>query len=342
MTQLLDEDRISRMRATVLAAAADDVRRRAEHARRVRRSLAFAGVAATVVVLGGLAVGHLHGGGGGGGGGASSSAAAGSSADSATLAGQAPAPPPAGGPVNGMDTFANSPGAPSSSDDSDRDVIVTGSASVTVGDARAVADRLSSWVEARGGRVDDRKVTERAGEVHASLTVRVPAVEVVATLDNLASYGDLTRSQTTKNDVTGAAKDLDARIKALRISIARLEGILDRATVTGDVIKTESALTDRQSQVEQLVSQRSQMAGRVELATLTVTLSPHAPRPHAKAVEPGGFRGGLRHGWNALVTVVNHGVTAAGVLLPWLGLLAVLVLAYAGLRAATGRRCHGR
>ncbi len=55
----------------------------------------------------------------------------------------------------------------------------------------------------------------------------------------------------------------------------------------------------------------------------------------ADSVEPGGFKGGLTDGWNALVSTVNHVVEVAGALLPW---AVILIALYAVYRLVSRRR----
>jgi hypothetical protein len=124
-------------------------------------------------------------------------------------------------------------------------------------------------------------------------------------------------------DVTSQARDLDARIDALRLSIDRLTAILAGASSSRDVVQAERALTDRQEQLESLQAERKGLAEQVSLSTVTITLSQRAT---ADSVEPGGFTGGLRDGWNGLVATVNRGVEVVGVLLPWAAIAAVVLL----------------
>jgi hypothetical protein len=123
------------------------------------------------------------------------------------------------------------------------------------------------------------------------------------------------------DDVTTQAEDLDARIKALQLSIGRLEKIMASADTSNEVISAESALTERQSQLESLQTERAAIADQVSLSTLSIDLS---QKTKADNVSPGGFHGGLVDGWNALVSTVNHIVKVVGVLLPWAAIAAVL------------------
>ena len=138
-----------------------------------------------------------------------------------------------------------------------------------------------------------------------------------AALAELATYGDVGTVDIQNDDVTAQGQDLDARIKALELSIDRLEKILAKADSSAEVVSAEGALTQRQEQLESLQAQRKGLTEQVDLSTLYVEL---IQKGSTSTVSPGGFTGGLTKGWNALVDTVNGIVSLAGVLVPWLGL----------------------
>ena len=204
----------------------------------------------------------------------------------------------------------------------EREVITTGSVDVTVDDPRDVAERFAAWVEAASGRVDGRTESkDDEGRASASLTVRVPSDQMSKALAELATYGDVGTVDVQNEDVTAQGQDLDARIKALEISIDRLEKILADAGSSAEVVRAENALTQRQEQLESLQAQRKALTDQVTLSTLHVEL---VQKGSASSVSPGGFQGGLTKGWDALVDTVNGIVSLAGVLLPWLAVALVV------------------
>jgi acetolactate synthase regulatory subunit len=220
-----------------------------------------------------------------------------------------------------------------------RQVVTTGTVQVTVDDPRAAVDAVVALVESEGGRVDAR--SERAGTdsqtAHAQLTVRIPSDDMTATLTKLRGIGDVSQVQLSSQDVTADTQDLDARIKALTISVARLEDLLARATTNADLIAAEEALSQRQSNLESLQSQRARLAEQVALSTLQIDLS--TPGAVPAATSPHGFWDGIVVGWQSLVAVLRVVVLVVGVLLPWLvfgGLATALVVAL--VRASRRRR----
>jgi hypothetical protein len=219
-----------------------------------------------------------------------------------------------------------SPVPPLTAPGEDREVITTGSANVTVRDTAKAANRFTAWVEQHGGRVDGRSESrDDEGHTSAQLMARIPTKHVTAAITELRTQGDVTSVDLQRSDVTAQGADLDGRIKALKISIERLENILERAGSSSEVIEAEAALSQRQQELESLQLQRRSLTDQVALSTLSVSFEQEG-KPGA--VAPGGFRGGLIKGWNALIDTVNAIVTAAGAAIPWLGLGLVVGLGW--------------
>ncbi|SEO77603.1 DUF4349 domain-containing protein [Trujillonella endophytica] len=201
----------------------------------------------------------------------------------------------------------------------DRQVIATAFASVIVEDPAAAARRVSELVESVGGRVEERReqaaAEEDGGEgAVADLVVRVPATELTGVLADLEDLGDVRNVSVTRSDVTATAVDLDARISALRTSVARLQSLMEGAATTEALLAAESALSGRQEQLEALQSQRALLADQVALSTLSVHLAPvGTPSSSGRA----GFVDGLGAGWDALVWVGSAVLVVLGALLPW-------------------------
>jgi len=200
----------------------------------------------------------------------------------------------------------------------DREVITTGSANVKVEDTAKAANRFTAWVEGRGGRVDARSESrDNEGHTSAHLTARIPSKHITAAIAELRKQGEVMSVDLQRDDVTAQGADLDGRIKALKISLERLENILERAGSSSEVIEAETALSQRQQELESLQLQRRSLTDQVALSTLSVSFEQER-KPGS--VAPGGFRGGLVAGWNALVDTVEAVVTAAGAAVPWLGI----------------------
>lgn len=299
----LTDEQVASMRSSVMHAVDADISRRGH---RARRTIGLAAASVVVIGFGSVGINALSNV-------ESSSGDSASSSDSSSAGRSEMQSEPAAGDRGALKD--------QSVPEEDREVITTGEINVTVKDPRAVAQKLSAYVEAIGGRVDSRTENGSGDDASAFVTVRVPSTKVTATIDRLKAYGTVDNVSLQNDDVTAQAKDLDARIDALKLSIGRLESILADSDTSAELIKAETALTKRQEQLESLEAQRKGIADQVSLSTLSIDISQTS---RAESVEPGGFTGGLKDGWNALVSTVNNVVEVAGAVLPWAAILTVL------------------
>lgn len=199
----------------------------------------------------------------------------------------------------------------------ERKVIKTGSVTITVKSPTDAADEVSQIVESAGGRVDARTEhkTDDAGDGSAQLVVRIPSAKLTSTLDTIKKLGTLEDISISSDDVTNQSQDLDARISALRTSVERLQTLMAGATSTQDLITIESALSERQGNLEAMEAQKRDLESQVDLSTVTVNLDSPAT---AKSQLPGNFLDGIVTGWNALIGFFAGLFVVVGVLLPWL------------------------
>lgn len=220
----------------------------------------------------------------------------------------------------------------------DRELVTTGNATLAVDDPFDAAEQIADLVEQAGGRVEARD--ERAATADepgsASMTLRIPADRVSATLDALDELGEVQDRHVETIDVTGTAQDLDARIAALRTSTDRLRELMADADRTSDLIEIEAELSTRQAELDSRVSERNRLSDEVAMSTLHVEIVAESS-PAAQA-QPGGFLGGLSAGWSALVTTFNVVVLVLGAIIPWLALAGVVLLVVVTVRKQIAKR----
>ena len=204
-----------------------------------------------------------------------------------------------------------------------RDVVSTASVSLTSADPVEAAEQAVLITTDAGGRVDNR--TDSPATVNspasASLTLRIPADNLDDALTEIKAVGDLRHASLNSTDVTDQVTDLDARITALRASVNRLLALIERATTTTDLIALETALSERQADLDSLEAQRDAVGDAIDFATVQVDIS--SPGAVAGAA-PGDFWGGIVVGFTALVGFFSGLLVVLGILLPWLILLALL------------------
>jgi uncharacterized small protein (DUF1192 family) len=199
----------------------------------------------------------------------------------------------------------------------DRSVVTSGTATITADDPLAAATEAVRIVEGAGGRVDAR--TESAptdnDQGSANLTLRIPSSVLTATLDDLKALGKIGDVALTSVDVTTQSQDLEARISALRASVDRLTALLATATDTKVLIELESAISERQGNLESMEAQQRSLADQVSMSTIELALISVTDAPVA---QPDTFWSGLAAGWGAFTGFVGFVLVAVGVLLPWI------------------------
>ena len=209
-----------------------------------------------------------------------------------------------------------------SSSTADRSIVVTGTVTITAQKPLDAADKAVSIVEAAGGRIDGR--TENAptdrDQGSATLVLRIPADKLTPTLDALKKLGRADQVSINATDVTTQTQDLGARIDALRASITRLLELESKATDTTNLIAIETAISDRQGELESLEAQQRGLTDQISMSTITLDLRSDAAAP---PVKPADFWSGLGTGWSAFVAFWAGLLVVFGVLLPWLLFLGV-------------------
>jgi Domain of unknown function (DUF4349) len=233
----------------------------------------------------------------------------------------------------------NATGSATDAQLADRSVVTTGWVAITVEDPIGAAEDASDLATQAGGRVDSRNETPGTDSQppSATLTLRIPADELDAVVDELRALGTVTSVSMDATDVTQQRQDLDGRIEALTASVDRLMELLGTATTVADLIAIESELTTRQAELDSLTQQRDSLVDQVDFSTIQVDLVTEEVAPDP---QPDDFWSGVVAGWNALVAFASRLGVAVGVLLPWLAaaLIAAAIIIVIVVLAARRRR----
>ncbi|WP_270352763.1 DUF4349 domain-containing protein [Microbacterium testaceum] len=231
-----------------------------------------------------------------------------------------------------------------------RDVVATGSSTVEVDDVRAAIDEVSAAAAAAGGYVESSQIgggpvvmpidgasTPAVGS--GFVTVRVPAEALTQVMAGLREIGDVTATSVTRSDVTEQTVDLRARVAAGEASVARLTQLLAQAASVSDLVTAESALADRQAQLDSDRQVLQSIESQVALSSLSVQLT---ERTASVTADPAGFGDGLSAGWNGLVATLNGVVIGLGFLLPWIVVAGVVAAVVWAVRRYVRRRRTAR
>jgi len=220
----------------------------------------------------------------------------------------------------------------------DQQVIQSASITLRVDDVAATAQEVTTYVASIGGRIDSKneyRDPQSTQITSSDLMIRVPSDQLEAALEQLKTFGDLEGFSSSAYDVTLQVVDLDARIRSLETSISNLQDLLTAATNVSDLLAAEAAISQRQAELDSLRSQREYLADQVDLSAIWVNI---LPKRALDAVRPIGFLAGIEKGWESIVNFVGNLSTWAGLILPWLGLLIAIVLAFKLITALLRRR----
>ena len=210
----------------------------------------------------------------------------------------------------------------------DQQLIQTASIALRVDDVAETATAITSYVNGIQGRIDSKneyRNPDSSAITSAEFMIKVPSDKLDEALDRLKTFGDLEGFSTSATDVTLQVVDLDARIAALQNSISSLKKLLDDASNVSDLLAAEAALTQRQSELDGLTSQRNYLADQIDLAAIWVSVY---PKNSLAAIKPIGFIAGLEKGWEEIVKFASNLTTWSGLALPWIGLVVALLLIF--------------
>jgi hypothetical protein len=240
--------------------------------------------------------------------------------------------------TEGEVTEESAPGQ--SASDEDKQFVTQGSISMIVDNPAKAVVEAARLVESVGGHISERVEQGSTEDEFASayLVVRIPSDQVTDTVEDLKSLGEVQEASLTSTEVTDQVTDLAARIRALEISITRLEDLLGRSGSIEEIVEAERVLTERQSDLEVLLSQQKALADDVSLAIFRIDMWTPESEPEPEAPTATGFWPGLVAGWNALVSTINGLLQVIGALIPWLVFAALVTAVVVAIMRRFGRR----
>ncbi len=210
-----------------------------------------------------------------------------------------------------------------------RAVIKTGDIVLHTADPQEARARVDALLNRLHGTVDDEQtVYDKSGVIRDStLVLRVPVASFTTAMDSLEQLGTVVHSSSSGKDVTTQVIDVQQRLRTLRISLHDLNSFQRQATTIDQLLRFESAITQRRGEYQSLKAQRDHLVSQTSMSTINVDISvPPAHTTAPGALDHAGFLTGLSHGWAALTGTVVVTLTAIGAVLPFALVLALLGL----------------
>ena len=189
-------------------------------------------------------------------------------------------------------------------------IIRTGSMDVEVESVANAFERVSAIATAAGGFVADSSFFGRGEQQSAQMTLRVPAEQFEAVLNELRTIAvEVTSISTSAQDVTGELTDLDSQLRNLRAVEVQYLDLLQRARNIGEILQVQDRLNQTRAQIDRTEG-RIQLLGRLsDLTTLSVTLRP-VPVPPVE-ISGGGPLTAAGEAWEASLRTLSAIATVA-------------------------------
>ena len=172
----------------------------------------------------------------------------------------------------------------------------------------------------------------------ARIVLRVPPQETTEAMNQIAALGTETGRWRSSTNVELTMVDLESRVTSQTQAVEQAQALMERAQSLSDIVMLENEVNTRTSELESLKARRASLNEQTEMATVTAVLM--TAQRTEKIDEAAGFMGGLRSGWNALMSSVSVLLTVAGALLPFAAV--GLVVGYPLYRLIRSRRATRR
>jgi len=167
-----------------------------------------------------------------------------------------------------------------------RMVVYTAHLRLEVEDVDSAIDEVSRLAEGSGGFVASVSTSKKSGaRKFGVITIRVPQDKFYEVIWQIENLGEVESKEVRGEDVTEKYIDLKARLSNLQKEEKRLLEILDMCTKVEEILKVESELSRVRGEIERLTGQIQYIERRVELATITVSLTEIVPEPWIEVPE---------------------------------------------------------
>jgi hypothetical protein len=165
----------------------------------------------------------------------------------------------------------------------ERLIIRNGTISVAVEDTKAAQDKIEGLVAQYAD--EDAFVVSRnesggvpGGSPYINMTIRVPVDrfdEVMDFVADLAVEGTTPNRNESGQDVTEEFVDLRARLGSLEAARDRLQGIMEEAQTTEDLLMAEQQLTQREAEIESIQGRMQFLSQSAALSRIDISLEPY-------------------------------------------------------------------
>jgi hypothetical protein len=182
---------------------------------------------------------------------------------------------------------------------------------------------LDGW---NGTIANEQSSADKKGHTDRQrLELRIPSKYFGKAMDELSTLPGTTlvdRSRTSE-DVTTQVIDNNTRVRSQKLSLARVQQLLARASTLNQIIMIESQLSQRQADLESLEQQQKFLADQTSMSTINLYLEVPGTKT-GKDEDDDGFFSGLSAGWDHLGSSTTAVLTGIGAVLPFAVLIGLI------------------
>jgi hypothetical protein len=198
----------------------------------------------------------------------------------------------------------------------ERLVVFTARLDLVVEDVDATVDAVRLLAESHGGFVSSVNTRNERG----SITIRVPQRRFHDAVEEIEGLGEVESRNLQGEDVTEEYVDLQSELTNMERQEQRLLDIMEMGSTVESVLKVEKELERVRGRIESLQGRINYLDSRVELATITVSLSlepEEEPEVHLAWLPEVDWGEPVRAGLSVLFTVTQGMIAMVIVLGPF-------------------------
>jgi len=151
---------------------------------------------------------------------------------------------------------------------------------LVVRDTDIALSQITMMASDDGGYVLSSQTWYADGYKNATLELGVPSASFEKALNTLRDMAvQVTKENTSGQDVSAEYTDLQSKLTNLEATAARVRDFLKNAQTVEDSLRINGQLSDLEGQIEQVKGKMNYYQGRSAVSTITVTLHPELPTP---------------------------------------------------------------
>ncbi len=216
--------------------------------------------------------------------------------------------------------------------DSTRKMVYTSSIRAETKEFDEAIAKIKTELAGVGGYIGSSEIStsgysgERARR-YAQLTLRIPAQNLTAFSDAVASFCNVTNQSMNAQDVSDTYYDLEARLNSYKVTEERLLNMLKDAKQLEYLLQIEEKLTDVRYNIERLEASIRSLDNRITYSTLSIYLNEviEYTEPQQENFWTR-FGNSIKSGWQDFAEGMGDFAIDLSYAFPWLLLIAAIVV----------------